>query len=161
MLVRSSTMGKRRAGCSPADQSPTSLARIRDNASRVIPDNLIMANRRLTEHELETLARPLIDEVRARLVSLADGDAALMWALRRKLYKELTYDERSKPMQRRQLKFDKWKEQRGLCATCNSELPDKYAVLDRLVAMDGYTKDNTRLLCPQCDTAEQVRRGYA
>lgn len=120
-----------------------------------------MANRQLTDSERDNLAKPLIEEVRARLAELSGGDAALLWALRRKLYKELTYDERSKPMQRKQLKFDKWKEQRGLCAVCGGDLPDKYAVLDRLSAMDGYTKENTRLLCPACDTAEQVKRGYA
>jgi hypothetical protein len=51
-----------------------------------------------------------------------------------KIFKELTSDERSKPMVRRKLKGQKWKGQRGLCAICGTVLPEKYAVLDRLNA---------------------------
>ena len=49
-------------------------------------------------------------------------------------------------MQRKQLKFTKWKQQKGLCFICHEDLPDKNAVLDRLEAMIGYTVENTRLL---------------
>ena len=119
-----------------------------------------MPNRQLTAEELETLASPLLDKVRAQLVQLSNEDAALHWALRRKLYKELIYDERGKPMFRRALKASKWKEQGGLCHLCQNPLPKKGAVLDRLKAMDGYTSENTRLLCPTCDTAVQTERGY-
>lgn len=119
-----------------------------------------MPNRLLTAEELETLARPFLDKVRAQLVQLSNGDSGLQWALRRKLYKELIYDERSKPMFRRALKASKWKEQGGLCPLCQNPLPKKGAVLDRLNAMDGYAPENTRLLCPTCDTAIQTERGY-
>jgi hypothetical protein len=61
-------------------------------------------NRNLSPDELRDVFAPLLTEVRSRLVELARGDAAFHWALRRKLAKELTYDERSKPMQRRALK---------------------------------------------------------
>ena len=87
----------------------------------------------------------------------------MLWALRRKLAKELTYDERGKPMFRRELKALKRgeREQGGKCALCGEPLPEKNAVLDRLEAMLGYTPDNTQLLCPQCDNKVQVERGFA
>ena len=119
-----------------------------------------MPNRRLTESELEDLFRPLLDEVRSRLQSLSGGDEALHWALRRKLFKELSYDERGKPQWRRQLKAAKRLEQNGRCAICNQELPDQNAVLDRFEAMSGYTSENTRLLCKDCDYKVQTNRGF-
>ena len=120
-----------------------------------------MPNRILTDDERKRLADPLIAEVRHRLKELSNGDGELLWALRRKLAKELGYDERGKPMQRRMLKLKKMAKQRGLCALCNNELPEKYAVLDRLKAMDGYTEENTRLICSTCDARLQEERGYS
>ena len=120
-----------------------------------------MPNRQLTDAERANLFAPLIEEVRDKLSSLSEGDPELLWALRRKLAKELSYDERGKPMHRVMLKMHKRVEQGNVCAICSSELPDPGAVLDRLKAMDGYTKQNTRLLCPSCDTREQQARGYA
>jgi ribosomal protein L44E len=117
-------------------------------------------NRQLTAIELEQLLRPLLGDVRARLEILSSGDKELHWALRRKLAKELGYDERTRPGDRRALKAYKRGEQRGLCAVCQSELPEKYAVLDRLLAMAGYTKENTRLICSPCDVRVQQERGY-
>ena len=68
-----------------------------------------MANRQLSSEELANIARPFIAEVRRRLTELSAGDADLHWALRRKLAKELTYDERTTPMERRALKaFQAW-----------------------------------------------------
>jgi ribosomal protein L44E len=119
-----------------------------------------MANRQLTQDEL-AMFRPILDEVRTRLRDASRGDHRLLWALRRKLYKELTYDERGKPMFRRQLKTLKRVKQGGKCALCPEPLPEKNAVLDRIEAMLGYTSDNTRLLCPQCDNKVQVERGFA
>ena len=119
-----------------------------------------MPNRQLTKDELRDLFAPLLTEVRARLIELSHGDKALLWALRRKLFKELTYDERSKPMQRRALKTRKILSQGGKCAECGEMLPQRYAVLDRLEAMDGYTDENTRLICQSCDTRIQVERRY-
>ena len=52
-----------------------------------------MANRRLTESELVNLANPLLQTVRAQLKELSRDDNSLLWALRRKLAKELLYDE--------------------------------------------------------------------
>lgn len=119
-----------------------------------------VANRQLTPGELERLAKPLLTEVRTRLHDLCGAAADLLWALRRKLYKELIYDERGKPMLRVALKKAKRIEQADQCALCSEASPERGAVLDRLEAMGGYTPENTRLLCPKCDTAVQVQRGY-
>ncbi len=119
-----------------------------------------MANRQLTPKELKH-ANALLADIRTKLEALSRGKKDLLFAYRRKIFKELTYDERSKPMVRRKLKDQKWKEQRGLCAICGKELPDKYMVLDRLNAADGYTKENTRLIHQECDVAHQASKGYA
>ena len=120
-----------------------------------------MANRQLTPSEIEVLFAPLLSNVRERLQQLSGGDSELLWALRRKLAKELSYDERGKPMHRKLLKAQKRGEQQDRCARCASELPEKNAVLDRIEAMKGYTRENTRLLCPACDVAVQEERGYS
>ena len=104
-----------------------------------------MANRQLQQAEL-ALANILLAEIRQKLSALSGGDAELLFAYRRKVFKELTYDERDKPMVRRKLKDQKWKEQRGLCALCGKDLPIKYTVLDRLIASAGYTAENTRVI---------------
>jgi hypothetical protein len=80
--------------------------------------------------------------------------------MRRKVYKELMYDERGKPMQRRALKMFKRKEQGDRCAECHAELPKTNVVLDRREAMKGYTKENTRLLCRDCDYGIQQERAF-
>ncbi len=107
------------------------------------------------------LFRPFVAEVRERLRALSGGDEDLLWALRRKVAKELVYDERSKPMQRRALKAKKRREQKNKCAVCSVELPQRGAVLDRLEAMGGYTFENTRLLCRDCDDKIQTERRFA
>lgn len=118
-----------------------------------------MPNPRLTPEQLE-LARTLLNEVRERLRALSGGDPELLFAYRRKIAKELTYDERSKPMERRRLKLLKMKEQGSICPLCNEVLPERGAVLDRTRAIDGYTAQNTRLIHPHCDTAQQAAKGY-
>jgi hypothetical protein len=50
---------------------------------------------------------------------LAADNADLLWALRRKIAKQLIYDERGTPMQRRKVKREKLKEQKGICALCS------------------------------------------
>ena len=129
--------------------------------TRHIDDPVIdMANRMLTEEERQKLFLPLIADVRNRLEVLSGGDADLMWALRRKLYKTLTYDERDNPTNRRILKQVKRAVQKNKCANCGNELPKKNAVLDRFEAMKGYTEENTRLICPECNVNIQEERGY-
>ena len=118
-----------------------------------------MANRNLMSAELAA-ANTLLAEVRAKIEEAAARDASLAWALRRKVCKELGYDERGTPTERRKLKDAKWKAQRGLCEDCGGSLPATYSVLDRIEAMKGYTPENTRLLCTTCDTRLQAERGY-
>lgn len=119
-----------------------------------------MATRQLTKEEIEKLALPLISELRDKLQIISGGDSALKFALRRKITKELIYDERGKPMHRRKLKDLKRAKQDNKCAVCGRPLPVSHNVLDRLVAMDGYTEENTRLICQDCDIRIQKERGY-
>jgi hypothetical protein len=62
-----------------------------------------MANRRLESGELARAA-DILSSVRSQIAVASDGDLELAWALRRKVYKELTYDERGKPGHRSKLK---------------------------------------------------------
>ncbi len=119
-----------------------------------------MANRRLTAEQFVAV-NELLALVRNKLKVLSRGRRTLLWALRRKVYKELTYDERGKPMHRKKLKAQKREQQRGLCAICKKRLPASYVVLDRLKGMDGYTAENTRLIHTDCDVKVQQERGYA
>ena len=119
-----------------------------------------MTNRQLSKGELEK-ANELLDEIRVRLWKLANDDEELLLAYRRKVYKELTFDERGKPAHRRRLKQRKRKEQGSLCVVCGEPLPEKNAVLDRYKAIDGYTEDNTRLIHQDCDVEIQSSRNYA
>ena len=120
-----------------------------------------MPNRNLTTAELRDLFAPLFADVRAKLDAASGGDDQLLWALRRKLSKELSYLERGKPMERKALKLAKRVEQHGLCAICGQPLPEQGAVLDRKEAMAGYTLENTRLVHHECDRRVQAVRGFA
>jgi hypothetical protein len=119
-----------------------------------------MANPQLTREQLGT-ANELLTRIRAQLADASGGCPEPLFALRRKVAKELVYDERGKPMFRRALKRKKRQEQGNLCPQCSGELPDKYVVLDRFSAIGGYTMENTRLLCQPCDVRVQAERGYA
>ncbi len=119
-----------------------------------------MANRTLGPEEL-VKAGELLDQIRHRLKTLSQGDDALHFAYRRKVYKELTYDERGKPGHRKKLKARKRDQQQGRCPECADVLPERNAVLDRLQAQGGYTDGNTRLLCPDCDRRIQAERGFS
>jgi UTP:GlnB (protein PII) uridylyltransferase len=117
-------------------------------------------NRRLSTDELEK-ANTLLQDIRARLMSLSGEDAALLFAYRRKIAKELGYDERGKPMMRKILKLKKMVTQKGLCADCQKELPIRGAELDRLSAMVGYTDENTRLAHHDCHVKSQEEKGFS
>jgi RNase P subunit RPR2 len=119
-----------------------------------------MPNRRLSPDELQR-ASALLEETRAKLDQLAVGDRDLLFAFRRKVYKELIYDERDKPMVRRRLKVLMRKRQSGLCPECKEPLPATYSVLDRINAVAGYVDSNVRLICQACDQKIQIGRGYA
>jgi UTP:GlnB (protein PII) uridylyltransferase len=66
-----------------------------------------MPNRNLSADELKR-ANELLADIRARLISLAGADPLLLFAYRRKIAKELGYDERGKPGSRGKLKALKW-----------------------------------------------------
>jgi hypothetical protein len=118
-----------------------------------------MANRNLTSNELAR-ANELLAKVRKKLTELAGGDPLLLFAYRRKVRKELTYDERGKPAERQKLKHVKWGLQNGRCAHCGKEMPLKYSELDRKNAFDGYTKENTELIHAECHHERQAAKGY-
>lgn len=120
-----------------------------------------MTNPRLTEEQLKTLFQPIFEAVKAELERASGGDARLLWALRRKLAKELVYLERGDPAARGKLKLEKRVEQKGRCPICNEPLPEKNAELDRFEAFDGYTPENTRLVHHECHIAEQVKKRYS
>jgi hypothetical protein len=83
-----------------------------------------MPNRNLTAAELRDLVAPFFADVRAKLDAASGGDDQLLWALRRKLLKDLSY------LERKALKLAKRVEQHGLCAICGQPLPEQCAVLD-------------------------------
>jgi ribosomal protein L44E len=119
-----------------------------------------MANRNLTNSELIS-ANELLAHIRKKLIEISNGDSALLFAYRRKISKELIYDERGKPSQRNKIKLIKRVQQHNKCPLCSESLPVKNCVLDRIEALKGYTPDNTRLLCEKCDRIEQERKKFA
>jgi hypothetical protein len=120
-----------------------------------------MANPQLTKIQREMLFKPLFGHVKAELERLSSGDEAILWALRRKLAKELTYLERDPPGKRNKLKRIKRKEQNNICPLCKKVLPEKNAELDRFKASLGYTRENTRLVHHECHVAQQEKRKYS
>ncbi len=118
-----------------------------------------MPNRNLNSDEL-TRANELLLEIRKRLTDLADGDPLLLFAYRRKVVKELGYDERGKPGLRGKLKSLKWGQQHGKCAHCGDVMPLSYSELDRKNAADGYTAENTDLVHAKCHQERQATKHY-
>ena len=118
-----------------------------------------MPNRNLDDEELKR-ANELLAEIRERLTNLAGGDPLLLFAYRRKVVKELGYDERGKPGVRGKLKALKWGQQNGKCAHCGDDLPLRYSELDRKNAADGYTVENTDLVHAKCHQLRQAAKGY-
>lgn len=118
-----------------------------------------MANPRLTAEQLQQ-AKSLLEQIRNEIERLSDGDADLRFAYRRRIMTQLQYDERGKPSSRKGLKKKKVKEQNGLCAECQKEFGEEFPVLDRRFAPKGYTMENTKLICKNCDDALQKSRKY-
>jgi hypothetical protein len=118
-----------------------------------------MPNRNLNAEELKR-ANSLLNEIRAKIDELADGDALLLFAYRRKIYKELIYLERGKPMARRKIKIQKFDQQCGKCVHCKEDMTIRYSELDRKNAADGYTMENTELVHAKCHQARQAAKGY-
>jgi hypothetical protein len=118
-----------------------------------------MPNRNLTKEELAA-AHELLAGIRARLKALSGDDTQLLFAYRRKIVKELQYDERTKPASRGAIKKLKWAQQSHRCAHCGEEMPLAYSELDRRYAMDGYTVENTELVHAQCHHDRQRAKRY-
>ena len=118
-----------------------------------------MANPQLSQTQLSK-AKKLLNKIRKEIKRLASNNPELIFAFRRKIYKELSYDERDKPIKRKKLKEKIWKKQKGLCSKCKKKLPKNSGVLDRLRAIDGYIEKNVRLICAKCDRKIQEKRGY-
>lgn len=121
-----------------------------------------MPHRQLDDEQRKVLAE-LLTRVRAELNQISGDDPELLFAYRRKLAKELVYDERSKPSYRHALKRRMRSHQNGMCANVEGgqhPLPEKYCVLDRFEAPRGYVFENVQLICEQCDRRIQEQRGY-
>jgi hypothetical protein len=119
-------------------------------------------NRRLDETE-QVRIKDFLNRVRKELSELSGGDHDLLFAYRRKLAKELVYDERSKPSYRGALKRRMRIHQNGNCAITKAgehPLPEKFCVLDRFEAAKGYIFENVQLICETCDRQIQAGRGY-
>jgi hypothetical protein len=119
-----------------------------------------MPNPRLTP-EQSARANALLETVRIRLTELSSGDPVVLFAMRRRVYIRLSYDERGTPAQRIKLKNQKWKLQGGKCAICNMDLPVTEAELDRFDALAGYTSENTQLIHHACHRKQQEERKFA
>lgn len=104
-------------------------------------------------------ANALLGEIQARIEALAGGDPD--FAFRRKVAKELSYLERSKPTKRKRLKARLWRIQNGLCAECGKEMEAKGSILDRKVAKLGYSEANVQLIHRDCDDKRQAAKKYA
>ena len=118
-----------------------------------------MPNRNLNADELKR-ANELLAVIRKQLELLSNGDPHLLFAYRRKVAKELGYDERGKPGERGKLKALKWGLQSRCCAHCNEEMELKYSELDRKHAPDGYTIENTELVHAKCHQVRQAAKMY-
>jgi hypothetical protein len=108
-----------------------------------------MPNRNLTSDELKH-ANELLTQVRRQLAELAGNDPLLLFAYR-------TNEESLGPCATEGLK---WGQQGGRCAHCNDDLALKYSELDRKVAENGYTPDNTELVHAKCHQERQAAKGY-
>ena len=104
---------------------------------------------------------PILEKLRLDLQEASGGNDEILFSMKRYIAKRLEFDERGTPTQRRKLKDQKWKSQRGLCAGCKGELPERGAELDRFRAIDGYTTENTQLVCHTCHRRAQEERGFA
>lgn len=118
-----------------------------------------MPNPRLNETQLKQ-AHKLIARIRKEIKTLAKNNPEAIFAFRRKIYKELMYDERGKPAKRKKLKSKMRKKQKGICSICKQELPARGAVSDRGEAAKGYTEENVKLICPDCNIRTQEERGF-
>lgn len=109
---------------------------------------------------------PLTPEGRARKAAILSRilkeleDDPERWAIIRGLWVALNHAERGTPATRKKLKKVKHLEQKGICAICSEDLPLLNSELDRAVAAEGYTKENTRLVHHHCHREDQKKKGF-
>lgn len=120
-----------------------------------------MDNPQLTKEQRAQLFVPLFDCVKLKLHDLSSGDARLMWALRRKLAKELIYIERGTPAVRNKLKTLMWEKQNYNCALCHQPMQKNGSELDRFEAYLGYVESNVQLVHHECHINDRAGKGYA
>jgi hypothetical protein len=101
----------------------------------------------------------ILEDLRQKIAAAAESERDRLFQIRRYILKRLEFDERGTPTQRRRLKEQKRRSQRGLCAMCGGSLPERGAELDRFRAIDGYTAGNTQLLCRNCHQTAEAERG--
>lgn len=119
-----------------------------------------MANPQLTKEQREKLFSPLFDRVKNDLEDTSKNDSRLLWALRRKLVKELGYLERGTPAHRKKLKSLMWEKQKRVCSLCKKSLTEKGSELDRYEASLGYQESNVRLVHHECHVKDQEKKNY-
>jgi hypothetical protein len=102
----------------------------------------------------------ILEQLRVRIADVVGEDRERLFQMRRYILKRLEFDERGTPTQRRKLKEAKRKSQRGLCALCQTALPERGAELDRFRAIEGYTARNTQLVCHNCHQKAEAERGF-
>ncbi|MBB5327235.1 hypothetical protein [Tunturiibacter gelidoferens] len=110
--------------------------------------------------EDRTAAIAILEQLRAKIAGVAGEDRERLFQLRRYILKRLEFDESGTPTQRRKLKDAKRKSQLGLCALCQTALPERGAELDRFRAIEGYTARNTHLVCHSCHQKAEAERGF-
>jgi hypothetical protein len=110
--------------------------------------------------EDRTAAIAILEQLRAKIAAIAGEDRERLFQIRRYILKRLEFDERGTPTQRRKLKEAKRKSQFGLCALCQTALPERGAELDRFRAIEGYTARNTQLVCHSCHQKAEAERSF-
>jgi len=120
-----------------------------------------MANPLLTKEQRDGLFAPLLERVKTDLRQISHRNPRLLWALRRKLAKELVYLERGTTRARNKLKAQKWNAQKGFCALCGKAMPQKNSELDRFEAYLGYVESNVRLVHHECHITDQLKKRYS
>jgi hypothetical protein len=126
----------------------------------------VMTNGRMNADQLAT-ARQILVELRQRITGAAGTDQQFAFALRRYVFKNLSYDERDTPARRTKLKLQKLSDQCGVCAYANCPAPhlkmtkEQEPELDRLDAIKGYTPENTVLMHHGCHRLSQKEKRFA
>lgn len=125
-----------------------------------------MSNGPMSIDQLAT-AREILVEIRRRIADAAGADQRFAFALRRYVFKNLSYDERDTPARRTKLKLQKLIDQGGICAYSACPTPrlkmtkEQEPELDRVDAIKGYTPENTVLMHHACHRFSQREKRFA